>query len=34
VAPLLELLGDDAFKAQVEALGGYSTEETGRRVSP
>jgi putative molybdopterin biosynthesis protein len=33
VAPLLELLGDDAFKAQVEALGGYATEETGARVA-
>jgi putative molybdopterin biosynthesis protein len=34
VAPLLALLEDPEFKAQVEALGGYSTEETGRRVSP
>jgi len=34
VAPLLELLDDADFKAQVEALGGYSTAETGRRVSP
>jgi putative molybdopterin biosynthesis protein len=33
VAPLLELLEDDGFKQQVEALGGYSTEETGRRVA-
>jgi putative molybdopterin biosynthesis protein len=32
VAPLLELLEDADFRAQVEALGGYSTEETGRRV--
>ncbi len=30
--PLLALLEDAGFKAQVEALGGYSTEETGRRV--
>jgi putative molybdopterin biosynthesis protein len=33
VAPLLELLADASFKAQVEALGGYSTEETGLRVA-
>ncbi len=33
VAPLLELLEDAGFKAQVEALGGYSTEETGRRIA-
>ena len=33
VAPLLDLLADDEFKAQVEALGGYSTEETGRRIA-
>ena len=32
VAPLLALLADDAFKAAVEALGGYSTAETGRVV--
>ncbi len=31
-APLLELLGDAEFRAQVEALGGYSTEEMGRVV--
>jgi putative molybdopterin biosynthesis protein len=34
VAPLLALLADADFKAQVEAMGGYSTAETGRRVSP
>src|SRR5215208_2593399 len=34
VAPLLALIEDPEFKAQVVALGGYSTEETGRRVSP
>jgi putative molybdopterin biosynthesis protein len=33
VAPLLALLDDADFKAQVEALGGYSTAETGRVVS-
>jgi putative molybdopterin biosynthesis protein len=33
VAPLLELLDDDEFRAQVEAMGGYSTAETGRRIS-
>jgi putative molybdopterin biosynthesis protein len=33
VAPLLELLDDEGFRAQVEALGGYSVEETGRRVA-
>ncbi len=30
--PLLALLDDPAFRASVEALGGYSTAETGRRV--
>jgi putative molybdopterin biosynthesis protein len=30
--PLLDLLGDDRFRAEVEALGGYSAEEMGRRV--
>ena len=30
--PLLELLVDPAFLAAVQALGGYSTAETGRRV--
>jgi putative molybdopterin biosynthesis protein len=33
VAPLLALLDDAGFKAHVEALGGYRTEETGRRVT-
>jgi putative molybdopterin biosynthesis protein len=33
VAPLLALLADDGFKAQVEALGGYSVAETGRRIA-
>ena len=32
VAPLLELLDDAEFKRQVEALGGYDTAETGRRI--
>jgi putative molybdopterin biosynthesis protein len=31
-APLLALLDDPGFRSQVEALGGYSTEETGRTV--
>ncbi len=30
--PLLDLLGDQRFRASVEALGGYSTQESGRRV--
>lgn len=33
VAPLLDLMADAGFRAQVEALGGYSTAETGRRVA-
>jgi molybdopterin molybdotransferase/putative molybdopterin biosynthesis protein len=33
VEPLLDLLGDGDFRAQVEALGGYSTAETGRRIA-
>jgi len=32
LAPLWELLASPAFLARVEALGGYSTDETGRRV--
>jgi putative molybdopterin biosynthesis protein len=32
VAPLWELLASRAFLERVEALGGYSTDETGRRV--
>ena len=33
VAPLLALLEDAAFRAQVEAMGGYVTAETGRRIA-
>ena len=33
VAPLLALLEDGDFRAQVEAMGGYSVEETGRRIA-
>jgi len=33
VAPLLELLEDSELKAQVQALGGYSVAETGRRIA-
>jgi putative molybdopterin biosynthesis protein len=33
VAPLLALLDDADFRAQVERLGGYSLTETGRRVA-
>jgi putative molybdopterin biosynthesis protein len=33
VGPLLELMQDDGFRAQVEAMGGYSTAETGRRIA-
>ena len=32
LAPLWELLASRAFLERVEALGGYSTEESGRRV--
>jgi putative molybdopterin biosynthesis protein len=32
LAPLWELLSSRAFRERVEALGGYSTEESGRRV--
>jgi hypothetical protein len=32
LAPLWTLLADDDFRAAVEALGGYGTEEMGRRV--
>jgi putative molybdopterin biosynthesis protein len=31
-APLLDLLADAGFRAAVEALGGYATAETGRRI--
>jgi putative molybdopterin biosynthesis protein len=34
VAPLLALMDDDGFRTQVEAMGGYSTAETGRRIVP
>jgi putative molybdopterin biosynthesis protein len=30
--PLLELMADPTFRSSVEALGGYSTAETGRRI--
>jgi molybdopterin molybdotransferase/putative molybdopterin biosynthesis protein len=33
VAPLLALLDDADFRAQVEEMGGYSVTETGRRVA-
>ena len=33
VAPLLSLLEDRGFRQQVEALGGYATAETGRRIA-
>lgn len=32
LAPLWDLLQQDRFREQVEALGGYSCEETGRRI--
>ncbi|PSK97731.1 putative molybdopterin biosynthesis protein [Murinocardiopsis flavida] len=32
LAPLWELLGSADFRASVEALGGYGTEETGHRI--
>ena len=32
LAPLLALLADPGFRARVEALGGYSCAETGRRI--
>jgi putative molybdopterin biosynthesis protein len=32
-APLWELLEDPAFRTAVEALGGYSAEEMGRRIT-
>ena len=32
LAPLWTLLADPGFRAAVEELGGYSTEETGRRI--
>jgi putative molybdopterin biosynthesis protein len=33
LAPLWALLADEKFRASVEALGGYSSAETGRRVT-
>jgi putative molybdopterin biosynthesis protein len=33
LAPLWTLLADEAFRAAVQGLGGYSTEETGRRIA-
>jgi putative molybdopterin biosynthesis protein len=33
VAPLLALMEEPGFREQVEALGGYSTAETGRRIA-
>ena len=32
LTPLWTLLADDAFRASITALGGYSTAETGRRI--
>jgi putative molybdopterin biosynthesis protein len=32
LAPLWRLLGSPDFHAEVEKLGGYATDETGRRV--
>jgi putative molybdopterin biosynthesis protein len=32
LAPLWKLLDSTDFHASIEALGGYSTEETGRRI--
>ena len=32
VAPLLALMEEQEFRAQVDAMGGYSTAETGRRI--
>jgi molybdopterin molybdotransferase/putative molybdopterin biosynthesis protein len=32
LAPLWDLLGDAQFRSQVEALGGYSTSDMGRRI--
>ena len=30
LAPLLEIIRSDAFRAAVESMGGYETSETGR----
>jgi putative molybdopterin biosynthesis protein len=32
LAPLWELMADQDFRVEVEALGGYSCTEMGRRV--
>ena len=32
LAPLWDLLDSPDFRASVERLGGYGTEETGRRI--
>ncbi|HEX5349974.1 MAG TPA: substrate-binding domain-containing protein, partial [Pseudonocardiaceae bacterium] len=32
LAPLWALLADDKFRASIDALGGYSTAETGRHI--
>jgi putative molybdopterin biosynthesis protein len=32
IAPLWALLGQPAFRSAVEALGGYETQEMGRRI--
>jgi putative molybdopterin biosynthesis protein len=32
IAPLWTLLGQPAFRSAVEALGGYRTQEMGRRI--
>jgi putative molybdopterin biosynthesis protein len=32
LAPLWELLNSEAFRAEVEELGGYATAEMGRRI--
>jgi putative molybdopterin biosynthesis protein len=32
LAPLWDLLADDAFRDEIDALGGYDTAETGRRI--
>jgi putative molybdopterin biosynthesis protein len=34
LAPLWELLASAEFRAEVDALGGYDTTETGRRIRP
>jgi putative molybdopterin biosynthesis protein len=34
LAPLWELLGSSAFRAEVDSLGGYDTTEMGRTIRP